>query len=153
MKVNKKQESRPLSADAIVIREGKLLLIKRNSPPFKGRYALPGGHLEHYETVEECVAREVFEETGIHVKPLGVIGVYSDPKRDPRGTVSVAYLCAYESGTAHGGTDAERAVWVDLRTALKKRLAFDHSRMLCDTIRILQYQCHCEKGCKTTSKV
>lgn len=64
-----------------------IALIKRKGEPFKDSWALPGGFLNEGETVQECAARELEEETGIKAKILIPIGTYSDPKRDPRGQV------------------------------------------------------------------
>lgn len=64
-----------------------IVLIKRKNEPFKDTWALPGGFLNEGETVQECAARELEEETGIRAKMLIPIGTYSDPKRDPRGQV------------------------------------------------------------------
>ncbi len=66
-------------------RRGRILLVRRGNPPFRGKWALPGGFVEIGETTEESCAREVREETGVEVRVGGVRGVYSDPKRDPRG--------------------------------------------------------------------
>jgi len=59
------------------------VLIRRENPPFQGCYALPGGFVEVGETVEEAVAREAKEETGLEIEVLGLVGIYSDPGRDP----------------------------------------------------------------------
>jgi ADP-ribose pyrophosphatase YjhB (NUDIX family) len=83
---------RSIASDTVLIEKGKILLIKRGNEPFKDMWALPGGRLENNETTEECAIREMKEETGLQVKIIKLIGVYSDPKRDPRGIVSVAYL-------------------------------------------------------------
>ncbi len=70
-----------------------MLLIRRKNAPFKGRYALPGGFMESGETAETAARRELKEETGISVTRLRLVGVYSDPRRDPRGhAVSIAYV-------------------------------------------------------------
>ena len=84
----------PLLTTDCVVRDAnsRVLLIRRKNEPFKGAYALPGGFVDIGETVEAACRREVREETGLNVDALRLIGVYSDPGRDPRGhTVSVAY--------------------------------------------------------------
>lgn len=69
-----------------------LVLIKRKNDPFKGDWALPGGFLNEGESLAECAARELEEETGIKPKILIPIDTFSDPKRDPRGyTISTAF--------------------------------------------------------------
>ena len=85
-----------LTVDAVILYNNKkdIVLIKRKNPPFKNGYALPGGFVDVGETVEDACIREALEETNIKVKIIKLIGVFSDPKRDPRGhTVSVAFLC------------------------------------------------------------
>ena len=83
-----------LTTDCVIFDSGgRVLLIRRGHPPYAGSYALPGGFVEIGETVEEACRREALEETGIKVDVLRLVGVYSDPARDPRGhTVSVAYV-------------------------------------------------------------
>ncbi|HDI74746.1 MAG TPA: NUDIX hydrolase, partial [Thermoprotei archaeon] len=80
---------RPLLAvDTVILTEdGAIVLIKRSKDPFKGYWALPGGFVEYGETVEEAAIREAFEETGIRIELLALVGVYSDPSRDPRGHI------------------------------------------------------------------
>ena len=71
----------------------KVLLIRRNKPPFKGKFALPGGFVEENEELEEAAKRELTEETNIKDVFLLQLGTYGGVKRDPRGrVVSVAYL-------------------------------------------------------------
>jgi 8-oxo-dGTP diphosphatase len=84
----------PLLATDCVIRDddGRIVLVRRQNDPFKDGYALPGGFVDLGETVEAACRREVLEETGLSVGALKLVGVYSDPRRDPRGhSVSVAF--------------------------------------------------------------
>src|SRR4028119_1122426 len=78
----------------VVIPSGRgIVLIRRAGDPFEGQWALPGGFVEVGETVGEAAAREAAEETGLAVELAHLVGVYSDPGRDPRGhNVSVAFL-------------------------------------------------------------
>jgi len=125
-----------LAADCVVFdRADRLLLIKRGNPPFKGKYALPGGFVEIGETVEAAALRELREETGIEGKILTLIGVYSDPKRDPRGhCVSTAFLVRPKSAKAIGGDDAASAAFIEAWQDLK--LAFDHNRIVADALKL-----------------
>ncbi len=124
-----------LTADCVVFdREGRLLLIRRKNPPFKGKHALPGGFVDIGETIEQAALRELKEETGIDGKIIRMIGVYSEPKRDPRGhTVSAAFLIRPRSTKVQGGDDAEAAEFVTEWRKLK--LAFDHNTIVKDALK------------------
>lgn len=119
---------RPFVTDAVIVRDGKIVLIRRNKEPFRGRWALPGGFAEKNETAEECCEREAFEETGLRVRVKKLIGVFSDPGRDPRRTVAAAYLCEVVGGELKGGTDAKEARWFALEEL--PALAFDHEKII-----------------------
>jgi 8-oxo-dGTP diphosphatase len=126
---------RPLVAvDAVIFLGKGIVLIKRKNLPFKGHYALPGGFVEIGETTEEAVRRESMEETGLKIKVLGLIGVYSDPARDPRGhVISVSYL-AKGYGNPSCGSDAQ-LVKVFAPNKLPQ-LAFDHQTIIRDALKI-----------------
>lgn len=122
-----------LTTDCVIFDgKGRVLVIRRGNPPFKGGYALPGGFVEIGETVEEACRREVLEEVGLTVGDLRLIGVYSDPARDPRGhTVSVAFLTVLPGVSApKAGSDAKSVEWV--RDWRNLPLAFDHAQILAD---------------------
>ncbi len=117
-----------LTVDALIIYEGKIVLIKRKNPPFKDRFALPGGFVEVGERVEEAVAREAKEETGLYIGLIKLQGVYSDPSRDPRGhTVSICYL-AKGRGKLKAGSDAKEIGLFGLNEI--PELAFDHNKII-----------------------
>jgi 8-oxo-dGTP diphosphatase len=118
--------------------EGRVLLIRRGHPPFAGAYALPGGFVEIGERVEEACGREAVEETGIKVDVLRLVGVYSDPARDPRGhTVSVAYVTILPPAiTPRAGCDAAGAEWVEDWRSVE--FAFDHAQILSDAEALLK---------------
>jgi len=125
----------PVAADVIIEladRPGRpIVLIERRNPP--PGHALPGGFVELGETVEEAARREAREETGLDVELMGLLGVYSDPGRDPRGhTVSVVYL-AEARGEPVAGDDAGGIVVVPPESP--PSLAFDHARILQDYLR------------------
>jgi 8-oxo-dGTP diphosphatase len=125
-----------LTTDCVVFDErGYVLLIRRGNEPFKGSYALPGGFVDVGERVEDSCRRELSEETGLHVGELRLIGVYSDPGRDPRGhTCSVAYLARVGRAEVTAGDDAAAAEWVaDWR---REKLAFDHAQIIADAERL-----------------
>ena len=85
------------------------MLIKRDNPPFAGSYALPGGFVEVGETVEAAASREAREETGLAIELLGLVGIYSNPARDPRGHVVSAAFLARGRGELLAGSDARSA--------------------------------------------
>jgi len=118
-----------VTADGIVTRGNELLLIRRGAQPFKGSYALPGGFLNYGETLEDCVLREVLEETGLKTRIVGLVGVYSSPDRDPRGHfVTAIFHLETVSGTARAGDDASTAEWISLDRLPK--FAFDHGKIV-----------------------
>ena len=123
-----------LTADGIVIVDGRIVLVRRGREPGKGKHALPGGFVEYGERAEECAVREVLEETGLRTEPLGLVGIYSDPARDPRGhIVSAVFHLRAVGGELRGGDDADSAALFDL-SALPE-LAFDHARIIADHLR------------------
>lgn len=124
---------RRIAADAVIVQKGSILLVRRKNAPFKGRLALPGGMLAEGEALEQCVVREVREETGLKVKPIRLVGVYSSPKRDPRGTVSVVFRCRVTGGRLAAGSDASSAQWVPL--CRLPALAFDHTKIVRDSLK------------------
>ena len=123
--------------DGVLVEDGSVLLVRRRNPPFAGAYALPGGFVDYGETVEAAAAREVQEETGLAVAVDRLVGVYSDPARDPRGhTVSVTFLVRRRGGTLLGADDADEARFFPLDAL--PALAFDHARILADARALLQ---------------
>lgn len=101
---------------AVVVHEGRVLLVRRGKEPLRGRWVVPGGTVELGETLEDAVAREVLEETGIRVRPLEVMTVFDRIERHEDAVahhyVIVDYRCAYVSGGLQAATDAQDAAWV-----------------------------------------
>ena len=119
-----------LAVDGVVKSSKGVALIRRVFPPYIDKYTLPGGFVKIGESCEEAVKREVKEEIGIRVKIKKLVGVYSDPKRDPRGhIVSVSFLCQALSTKLKAGDDARTAAWFKSKP---RKIAFDHARMLKD---------------------
>jgi 8-oxo-dGTP diphosphatase len=122
----------------LTIHDGQMqvLLVRRGIPPYRGRWALPGGFVLPDEDLPAAAARELHEETAVrgHLEQLASYGA---PKRDPRGRVlSVAYLALVPGAPApRAGTDAADAAWHPTRAATTEaRLAFDHERILADGV-------------------
>jgi len=127
-------KSPKLTTDGAIIRDNKILLIKRKNEPFKGKWALPGGFVEYGEKVEDAVIREVKEETDLETKIKDIVGIYSDPKRDPRGhTVSIVFLLDITSEKINAKDDADDAKFFDLHKL--PDLSFDHNIIINDIIR------------------
>ena len=123
-----------LAADAVILFEGGIVLIQRDRPPYAGCYALPGGFVEIGERVEAAAIREAAEETGLEIELLGLVGIYSDPGRDPRGHVVSAAFLARGRGKLLAGSDA-RAVGIFSRERLLP-LAFDHETIIADALAL-----------------
>jgi len=110
----------------------KIVLIKRRNPPYG--WAIPGGFVDYGERVEDAARREAFEETTLAVRLERLLGVYSNPQRDPRGhTVSIVYL-ASATGVPKANDDAKEAGLFD-QECLPEELAFDHGQILADYFR------------------
>jgi len=129
--INRRRSPR-LTVDALIERQGKVLLIRRKKGPYKGSWALPGGFVEYGESVEEAVRREVKEETNLDLRIKRLLGVYSEPGRDPRGHVVSICFTAEAIGSEKGKSDASEARFFDLEEAKKKNLAFDHKKIIGD---------------------
>jgi ADP-ribose pyrophosphatase YjhB (NUDIX family) len=133
-----------LATDLVIltVRDGRLqvLLIRRGIPPYRGRWALPGGFVRPDEDLEATARRELAEETGLSSDRIHLeqVATYGAPDRDPRGrVVSVAYLALVPDLPAPvAGSDAASASWVEVVEVLDDpgRLAFDHHRILADGV-------------------
>ncbi|MHA2282241.1 MAG: NUDIX domain-containing protein [Promethearchaeota archaeon] len=124
-----------IAVDAVILMNNKhdLVLINRKKPPFQGELALPGGFVEVGETVENACIREAKEETNINIKIVKLIGVFSDPKRDPRGhNISIAFLCEplTKNETPLALDDAASLEIMPLKEISSLKLAFDHKEII-----------------------
>ena len=121
-----------LTVDGVILEKGKVLLLKRAIPPFKGYWELPGGHVDYGETVESAIKREMKEELGVPVKIKKLLGVYSNPKRDPRyHTAAVVYLLSKGKGKIKMSYESFELKFFDLKR-LPKKIGFDHEKVIKD---------------------
>lgn len=101
---------------AIIVQEGRVLLVRRGQAPLLGEWSLPGGVLECGETLRQAAVREAREETGLTVEPGELLGVYERVTRDEAGRVRYHYvlidfLCRVTRGELKAGSDAADARW------------------------------------------
>jgi 8-oxo-dGTP diphosphatase len=119
------------TVDAILQKDSQILMVRRKKDPFKGMLALPGGFVNEGETVEDAMKREVFEETSLEVEPTDILGVYSDPHRDPRThTITVVFVAIIVGGKDEARDDAASLEWAELADI--KEAAFDHAQIIAD---------------------
>ena len=117
--------------DGIVERDHKLLMVRRKKDPFKGSLSFPGGKVDEGERVEDALKRELKEETNLDIEPTDILGVYSDPSRDPRGhRIYITFIATIKSGDAKAADDAESIEWLSINE--QQDLAFDHNKILKD---------------------
>lgn len=133
-----------LTADAVVVQSGHVLLIKRKASPGKGLWALPGGFVNQGERIEAAMLRELKEETKIKV-PVPVLKgnvkgskIFDAPDRSLRGrTVTQAFLIELPAGELpeiRGGDDAEKAKWVPLSFVREEEMFEDHFSIICSLV-------------------
>lgn len=122
-----------LTVDAVIRTSEGIVLVKRRHPPFG--WALPGGFVEVGETVEQAVVREAFEETGLKISRLWLVGVYSDPSRDSRFHTCGVVFGADSDGEPVGADDAMEAK-VFNEESFPDDIAFDHRRIIDDFLRL-----------------
>lgn len=136
-----------LTADAVLFGDftdgPHILLIERGWAPYKGFWALPGGHVDRGEDTEDAALRELAEETGIRIGTMTYVNAYASPGRDPRGRyVSFAYAWRMPHRIEPTpGDDAVRAVWVRVDDVLsgKVRVAFDHGQIIRDALKVAEF--------------
>lgn len=115
------------------------ILIKRKNEPYKDFWALPGGFVDYGESVEDAAVREALEETSINVKLERLIGVYSNPDRDPRRhTISITYAAKGDMDKRKADDDA-CDINIFSRDDLEKiDIAFDHKEIINDCLKSIQ---------------
>jgi 8-oxo-dGTP diphosphatase len=117
------------AVDVIIEKDDKLLLIRRKNEPFTGGFVNEG------EKVEDTAVREMTEETNLTIEPTDILGVYSDPKRDPRGhVISIVFIGKIIGGEVRAGDDADSFEWVSYKELKNKQIVrtFDHLKIMED---------------------
>lgn len=117
---------------AVLTGKTEVLLIKRKKDPYKGQWAVPGGFVEMDEELEDAVARELAEETGLTGVRLEQLRAFGKCGRDPRGRqISIAFIGTITEGQdkVRAGDDAADARWFNIRN-LPENMAFDHDEMV-----------------------
>ncbi len=122
--MNDSVESRPgrqypkaplVGVGAVVIRDGKILLVKRAFPPGQGKWSVPGGLVEVGEKLSDACARETEEETGFKVDVLELINVFDMIERDEEGRVRYHYVLVEFLAKPTGGTERRSDEVTDLK--------------------------------------
>ncbi len=124
-----------MTADALLIVDNEVLLVRRKHGPFEGKWCIPGGFVDPDEKVIDAAARELEEETAVKGVFLSQFGTYGDPGRDPRGRiVCVVYWSFPQSRPdSMAGDDAAECAWYRLDQL--PEMAFDHA-MILEDVRI-----------------
>ena len=113
---------------AVVLDGGRVLLIRRGHAPLKGQWSLPGGGVEIGETLEQAIAREVLEETGLEVEVGPIVEVLDRISRDDDGRVEhhfvlIDFVARPSGGLLRSASDAEDAAWVALTDLARYEVA------------------------------
>ena len=121
---------RALTADGVVFFDEEVVLLERNHEPYEGSWVLPGGFVEPGERAATAAAREVEEEIGLRVEPTAFVGLFDAPDRDPRHTVSAAFVCEPfdDDPTPRAREEATRVNAFDPEDL--PELGFDHADVL-----------------------
>ncbi len=122
-------DNRGVTVNGVIIRDGKILLIRRGVEPWKGMWALPGGFVEWDETTEDAVRRELKEEIALDVQKVKLIGAFSDPARHPKQVINLSYLIEAYTGEPQHGDDAAEVKWFAL-DELPETMACDHKSII-----------------------
>jgi 8-oxo-dGTP diphosphatase len=111
---------RPLvGVGAVIVHQGRAVIVQRGSEPLKGQWSIPGGALELGETLRQCSVREALEETGLQVEAGEILEVFDAIYREPDGRIQYHYVlidfaCRLLGGELRAGGDATQARWVTL---------------------------------------
>ena len=105
-----------LGVGALIIEDGRILLVERGNPPLMGYWSLPGGGVETGERLEEAIRREVREETGLEIEVLDLLEIFERIMADAEGRIEyhyvlIDYICRPTGGDLCAATDASRCEW------------------------------------------
>lgn len=120
-----------VTAAAIIEQNGKILLVKRGTEPFRGYWAIPGGHVDFGETAEQAVAREAKEETGLDIKPR-FFRYFDEIFEDVNfHAVVLVFSCTTFSGkTEFDGKEIADLKWFSYEQIKCLKMAFLHKEIL-----------------------
>lgn len=123
-----------LTVDVIIEKGNQIVIIRRKNKP-KG-LAMPGGFVNEGELLEDRAVIEAKEETSLDVELKELLGIYSDPKRDPRlHTVTPVFIGKPVGGHVKGGDDAADAFWMKIDEIESHDFVFDHKKILLDYLK------------------
>ena len=134
--MNREYPDRPfVGVGAIIVENGRVVLIKRGHAPAAGEWSIPGGTMEVGETVREAIVREAHEETGLIVEPGELFGVFDRLLRDPDGRARYHYVlidfqCTRIGGELNAGGDAADARWFTAEEVVKLPLPEDTAEVI-----------------------
>ena len=137
---------------AVVVADGGVVLVRRRQPPLDGEWSLPGGAVELGETLAQALVREVFEETGLHVRVGPVVEVLDRIEHDAAGRVRyhyalVDYLCWPDSGILAAGSDVGEVVVADPHDLGSYRLTDAARRVIDGAVQLAHRLGPAFKGC------
>ncbi len=134
--------ARHAAVDAIVARGNEILIVKRSAKMFQaGKYCLPGGFIEHDESVEEAAKREVREETGYETRVVKLLFIVDAPERNEAGRQNIAFVFLLEPLEKTGEPDHEvsEVLWRRLDDLPpEKDFAFDHFKIISEYKKFLK---------------
>jgi 8-oxo-dGTP diphosphatase len=139
-----------IGVGAVIVDEGRVLLVRRGREPLKGHWSLPGGLVEVGESLQTAVIREVEEETGLLVEPVELIElldrIHREGDRIRYHYVIADYLCSVTGGALKAASDADAVRWVE-------RAEWNsHSALVLDPVTVRVIEAGWQRASATESK-